>query len=525
MPSGNSAHLSEEQLARIQDGEFPEREAGHLQSCVQCSNRVRDLRAAVAVYAEYRDSMRAPLLPAPPKPWQPLDALVAQHLASRPAKTLRWWWAVPALAAAAGLIVAVVLMHTKSRQALTRADELLVESARVELPERRLISMRMHGRTLVRPAVLRTEDPAAPDPDLMHAATLFAAAHYSWVEPLSARSYQAWRSRLPNKRDTVSVIRAKGKEEAYRLQTDTSEGVLRSASLTLRAKDLRPTNGVFQFENEAPLEMDEAQLPVPVAPQPPSRIAETPPIETPAGPEDTLHVLAALNEIGADVDDPVEVSMDSQQRHVVIRGRGIGPQRQQQIADAVKRLPRVALDFASASPGPPVDRPAVTEKSSSSMPAALRQRFEAALGGAVAFQEATDRILEASGSMLARAHAVETLATRFPPETEARLAPEDRQLLYTLRQRHLAELGRLVARIQAELQPLLAPSSNGPRALATEQTGIPALLASVQQTDQVLNRLLAGSYSQTSGEDMLRELRPQIERLDKILQAQPGPGR
>ena len=122
MPSGNAAHLSDEQLARFQDETLPERESGHLQSCAQCSSRRQDLRAAFAAYAEYRDAIRAPLLPQPPRPWQSLDALIDRHMASRPARAFQWWWALPALAAAAGLVA--VFMGLPGRpQDSTRANK------------------------------------------------------------------------------------------------------------------------------------------------------------------------------------------------------------------------------------------------------------------------------------------------------------------------------------------------------------------------------------------------------------------
>ena len=446
-------------------------------------------------------------------------------MASRPARAFQWWWALPALAAAAGLVAVLVGLPGRPQDS-TRANQLLAESARVEFPERRPISLRMGGRTLIRPAVLRFEDAAGTDPEPARLRKLFAAANYSWRDPLSARSYQAWRSGLRSKRDTVSVIGGQGAERGYRVRTDTAVGVLRSASLTIRAKDLRPTNGAFQFEGEGLLEMDEAEFPASAAPRHQSVVPGTRAPETPAGPVDTLHVLAALDEIGADVDEPLEVSIDPQRRHVLIRGSGIDPRRQQQIAEAVKRLPRVELDFVSGTPGPFTGRPSAPEKSSSNIPAALRQRFEAALGGAIALQEVTDRVLEASGSMLARAHAVELLASTFPPETEELLPSEDSQLLQALRWRHLSELGRLAAQIRAALKPLLAASPNSPAVQAVPwQAGVPALVEAAQRTDRLLNRLLAGSYSQASGEEMLRELGVQIERVETVLQSQPEPGR
>ena len=80
--------------------------------------------------------------------------------------------------------------------------------------------------------------------------------------------------------------------------------------------------------------------------------------------------------------------------------------------------------------------------------------------------------------------------------------------------------------IRAALKPLLAASPNTPAAQAAPwQAGVPALVEAAQRTDRLLNRLLAGSYSQASGEEMLRELGVQIERVETVLQSQPEPGR
>jgi len=119
--------------------------------------------------------------------------------------------------------------------------------------------MRLHGRTLIRPAVLISDTTAEKELDMAEVQMVFAAAHYSWREPLSARSFQAWRSGLRNKRDSVSVIHGDGGNESYRVRTDSPAGVLRSASLTLRAENLRPTDGAFEFQGLGIVELAEAR--------------------------------------------------------------------------------------------------------------------------------------------------------------------------------------------------------------------------------------------------------------------------
>ena len=538
-PTGTgSPHLSDEQLARFADGELSTRESDHLQSCPQCGSRLRDAQAARAGYVAYRDLIRAPLLAPPPKPWQTLDALIARHQASRPAGGFHWW-AAPALAAGAcvmGLIVTAVVLYSPRQTASVRANQLLTKSAKLELSQRRSISLRVHGRTLVRPAVLSTEASPEGNSDIARLQMVFALAHYSWREPLSARSFQAWRSRLPDKRDSVSVIRTLGEEESYRVRTETDSGVLRTASLTLRAPDLRPVAGAFDFEREGTVELAEAVASSEHASEPralPSRSSTAAPrTETPAGPEVTLHVLAALNQIGADVGEPVDISEDPQHKHVVVHAAGVSRERQQQIVDVLKAVPRVVLEFDSGKSTLPPAKAAPMERYAASIPAPLRQQFEERLGGSNALQETTDRVLESSASAVAQAHALEILARNFAPQTEAGLIAPDREILHKLRDNHISELERLVSRIWEDLKPLLpaipnaavAPAANGGPTVSW-QAGAAPLVALTRKTDDSLNLLLASSYSQSSGEEMLRTLAAQIEQFDSAIRSERQSGR
>ena len=520
MNKRRSDHLSEEQLAQFQDGHLPAREVSHLEACSECSARLSDLEHGEDAYRKYLGSV--PALPSPPQPWQSLDGLIADHETQRSRRAFRSWM-VPAMGTAIclGILIGLVVSRT-GRAPSIPANELLVRSAIVELPPNRMISLRLGGRSLVRPAVLLSS--VERDPDWAHLAMLFDEARYSWREPLSARSFQSWRSGLHKKNDSVTVIHGGGPDAAYRVRTDnTATGVLRSAALTLRAKDLHPTEGAFQFEGEEVLEMEETAAPVlPDALQlaPSERKYEpTPiPVESPASPAETLHVLAALNAIGADVGEPIEVAEDSEHQ-VLVQAAGLSPERARQVAAALEPLPhvRVFLDAAGGHPSP--TQTTVTERSSAGMPETLRQRFEDRLGGAVALQEMTDRVLEASGSAVARAHALDLLASKFLPETEAGLAEADRTLLGRLRQVHIAALDDLTMRIAKDIEAIL-PAGPLPDAEARYRGrgSERDLVAAVQQVDDSLNRLLAGSFSESSGEALLIGLAGQLANLRQIIE-------
>ena len=517
MDNHESAHLSEEQLAQFQDGELSGREARHLDTCPECGTRLIDLQSSTAAYAEYLESIRTPALPPVPKRWRELEALIAAHEAPRPRRA-RPWWLIPAVAAALSVLFAVVVISRRHvREPSAEATELLTRSARVDLPSNRMISLRLHGKTLLRPAVLVTPGPPGSDAEMDHLRLVFASAHYSWREPLSARSFARWRSGLSDKRDSVSVIHSTGRKRAYRVQTDTGAGALRSASLTIREEDLRPTSGAFRFEREDPLEMDEAPAAAPAASEARPTAPKESIVETPASPADTLHVLAALNAIGADVGEPIDVSEDARHNAVVVRANGLSAERRRQVADALKLLPRVKLDLdaTSSEPHPAASRAGTPEKYSAGIPAVLRQQFEDRLGGAIALQETTDRVLDASTLLVARAHALELLASKFPPQVESSFSSPDRDLLRTLQQRHISELRRLAGQIRAGVKPLIPAASQSAYSAPPPQVALAA-----QEVDDSLNLLLAGAYSQSSGAAMLHTLAGQLESLDRAIQSQ-----
>ena len=496
MADPRGTHLTEEQLARFQDGELTGPQASHMEWCEECKLRLGDLQATLSAWREYRAD--API-PEPPRPWR---GIVDLHQEAERQQARNWrWWQIPAAAIALFLVVFTVTVLRRPPEFDSGA--LLERSANVALPEGRTLAVRMAGRTLLRPAVLIGDG----DPQLAHVAGLFGQAHYSWREPFSARSYRDWRAGVVNRHDRVVVSDA---GDTYRIETEAPSGILRTASLTLRAKDLRPTRGDFQFEGELPLEIGETETPfarpLPVAPG-----RKAPVIETPATPADTLRVLAALNRIGADAGDPVEVTEDELGR-IVVNVALLTAERRQEVASAVQSLPRVRLESElKASPATrPNARPA--EKYSTGMPASVRRTLEEKLGGPVGLQEITDSVLDAADQAVSRAHAVDVLAEKFPPMIEATLSQPDRELLNGLRAKHLTELRHLTGRIGDQLKPLLRPATASP-------VSSTRLQPSALELDSVLTQLLAGSYSETQATALLRTLPARLAQLNAGIDA------
>lgn len=521
MSSDRTVHLSDEQLSQFEDGELGEHEARHVAACPDCSKRLEALRTATRAYIEYRDSIRRPQLPRPPKHWPSLSELVEQHQAKRRWRTVRWW-PIAATAAACAVVVLVV-MYQASERPSARATELLGRSAVVDLPPQRSIAVRLRGQTLIRPAVLTESTTTDVESGFSEVRSVFIAAHYSWQEPLSARSFQAWRGGLKHKRDSVSIVRGPNDVESYRVRTDAPDSVLQSASLTLRRRDLRPTSASFAFKEVGAVEVGE--MPVAVGKgtaSPPSVPQGKPVLETPAGPGDTLRVLAALNGIGADVGEPIDVSLDAQHGHVLVRSQGVTAEREQQITHALSHLPHVKLEFSSSGAVGRGTVPDPAEKYSTSVPTPLRTELESKFGSPIALQEVTDHVLDRSASMLAQAHALEVLAVTFPPDMEKKLVAADRALLQSLRENHISELEHLIVQIREDLKPLLSvPLQKLDPSTAREwQREARTLMADAQEADKLLNQLLAGSYSRSAGDQMLRTLPAKLGQLSSAVRLQ-----
>lgn len=145
----------------------------------------------------------------------------------------------------------------------------------------------------------------------------------------------------------------------------------------------------------------------------------------------------------------------------------------------------------------------------------MRQRFETQLGGPARLQERTDQLLDAGASLVAQAHALQFLSLRFPPAIKQRLDESDRQLLRRLRHSHTAELQRLTQLIRRGTTPLPLPHETA------APVSVPAgdLITAAQSLDELLNRLLAGSYTVAEGDELLREVNGRLSRLESSVAA------
>jgi hypothetical protein len=524
--SDRSRHPGEADLIRFADGEMEERFATptqhHLHTCDACRRRLEQLKAGADAYDHYHSQILKPALEPPPNSLEArLTALDRTRRSFYLPPIARW--ATVALSCCAAVVCWLIYQETPAREIqriLARAE------AAPAAPHRRL-QVIARGQRWYRPARLREETPEyRPEQRSMDAArALFVKASYSWDDPLSARSFATWRGKLPSRRDQVVFIND-GNNRFYRVQTETTTGVLRAAALTLRADTLIAVQGTFRFEEQYEVRIEEAgELPsVPAQRRTtPGQPAQVVPVTPKVGAEEELRVLAALDAIGADVGEQVTVEINPSKQRVLITGSGLSADRQRQIREALATFPNTALQFASG-------QPAVTGKESgnphftSDDAAPLRRDLEEQAGGAQRLQELTDQALDASSTILAQAHTLHQLSQKFPSSVSAGFGPQEQETLLAMRRRHAVAIRQAAIELKTSLGTMLgqpiSKAETPSQGAASWEVGAARLYERAQALDSSLDRILAGTYSREVGETIWKNLPNDIQDVEVLAGSQ-----
>ncbi len=522
-------HPEDHELLRYADGELPAREArrvkAHLESCWTCRSAFHDLQRTVDDCVRYRKDVLEPLLPPPPEPWPdiyrgfadidatPGNTSLRDVIAGALQFPVRHLRAMGAAAVAAAVVFGIYYQFHEAPS--VHAAQLLQKAvaaadARPQAPRR--IRIRTSRRQSVR--VVGSAALSLQPPDSL--ATLFAAANYSWDDPLSARSFQAWHDQLPEKRDEVATL-----DDGYRIRTSTASGELLVATLKLRAPDLRPVHERLEFRNREWVEITEepgaalpepaavaAAPPAPAAPASPGGGAPAQSVSATLG--DELQVIAALHHVGADLGDPVEVTRSG--NRVVVSGVGIAPQRQRQIQAALDALPRVVVRFSEPAAAP--EQPAAAEPAPETPPRPEVSKFQLQLerqaGGRAQYERLSAQLLDLSDGMMSRAFALRHLARRFAPEAEARLDPEQRRLLRQMALEHVAAL----AGSGSELNTVFhAPAAPPAASTGAWQDAAEELFRSARRVERSLAALLGGAAGDVPASELPAQLTGGLAQL------------
>ncbi|MCZ2073978.1 MAG: zf-HC2 domain-containing protein [Bryobacteraceae bacterium] len=539
MSDASCSLIEDTELLAYADGELDARQAAdirrHLADCPECELRLRHLRASLEdfTWRIEEDKRRV----SPPRPWQNLkpefnrvDRELAARLPRAAPRTHRW------LAVAATVLVAVII-YQFSRENSVSAAELLDKAAQTGAPTEpgRRIRMKTRQNVFVRPAKLTATTPqhAANDSSFTHIKALFEQARFSWEDPLSARAFAEWRNHLGEKSDEVTVLGSGNQlaERQYRIRTTTPEGALAEASLTLRANDLRPLQETLRFRNNEWVVIAEAE---PAGDMPSRQMEPLPPIaasredisqesveETPAGADEELHVIAALNRIGADLGEPLEVRREEAERRILVTGIGIDPARQKQILGSVAGIPGVSVHFEDPHPveSPPIESAPAPVAAGPESP--LHDLLKEKLGAGRPAGQFVDQVLALSDSALSRAHALYSLSERFPSEIERAFEPHDRSLLASIRLQHHRALLSTAHQLERELDTLLSGAVRErapPVRCGTWQQCAAGLLRTTQELDETLNLALAGTQPEPT-EQLTSKLGETLERWLQAVRA------
>jgi hypothetical protein len=307
------------------------------------------------------------------------------------------------------------------------------------------------------------------------------------------------------------------------------------ASLTLRGDDLAAIDGAFEFDDHERITMADAgqdsgttaHKETPAATPEKNRVPQT--TEHAVSAADELHVFAALDEIGADVGEPVSVETDSTRQHVVVSAMGLPAAREQDIREALASIPNAVVRFSSAqAPSSTSQSAAGSNGNLGDNNPTLRRSLERSAGGAAQLQAITDRALDASNLLLARAHALTVLAQKFSPDIEASLSEASRELLSRLRRKHATVIEQTTSTLETALRPLLPmPATNldqyretGVPPNASWQTGAAELFDRVHALDQSVTNLLGANYSDAEAQETMDRLPKNLQDVEALAHQQ-----
>ena len=539
----------ESDLVRYLDGELPAGRksfvACHLEFCGRCRAELESLQETLAECALYREEASAQT-PAP-WPWRDLyrdfsriDASLANtSLLGRLIRSLghsgapRWAF----LTGLAALIVVFSLNQLRQAPSVQAASILRKAVAVSEAKPRPAHRIRVRTSRQEFTRLSGAQAAVLQAAEFQTVAALFAAAHYDWNDPLSARAFEQWRDRQVHKSDEVSPVTEPDAPSAHftRIRTVSENGELESASITFNTdEDYTPVEERLEFRDREWVEMSEIaeastesagitgarHVEVPVrAAEPPSRPAAFTP-GSPASISDELQVLEALDAIGADLGEQVEVSLN-EGKVKVTGGEGIPPGRQEEIRASLSNLPHVEVAFAPAHAVAIPPETVATHGGAVSTPASpFEARLEKQLGGHAEFDRFSTQVLDMDEAAMQRVYALRQLAQRFPADREAQLSAQDSNSLHELSRKHIAVLAEKVSGMERLLDsPLSSLGATAGATRATDRAGWQAASEDTYRSARRVEVLLSQLFGMTPEKASAGTLPSDLMSAMKELQA------
>jgi hypothetical protein len=303
---------------------------------------------------------------------------------------------------------------------------------------------------------------------------------------------------------------------------------LHAASLTLKADTYQATQAQFEFQGEGSLQLSQQPEIPKENPNAKSTVAG---VEIIAAPEEELRVFAALDAIGADAGDPIDIRLDPQRRSILVTGVGLSALRRKEVENALLGIPAVNVEFTVHSSVPPDGRSSVAQPDSTGDNSNMlfRQKLAAPFGGIQQLEAATDKALDSSNALFARAHSLRLLAREFPPDVEAKLDANGEIELANLRRVEIESMTLAWRNLKERITPLIAANSidNQPAVIpkAAWQSAANTLFEDTRNLDALLSRLLAGSYTEEMGNNLLKQLPASLSNVESSVRSVSSGGR
>jgi hypothetical protein len=233
-------------------------------------------------------------------------------------------------------------------------------------------------------------------------------------------------------------------------------------------------------------------------------------------------VVTTLHRIGADLGDPVEVSLTDGK--VLVSGAGVSPERQRQLHELLDGNPNVEVRFSQAEAmliTPPETAPATGGDTAN---LGIQMRLEKQLGGRAAFERFSAQVLDGNEAAMSHAYALRSVAERFQAGSEASLGAADREQLHQLARDHVAALATGMRAMERALGPAMA--SLGGKAAAVAPAADAAWQQAAEDSFRASRRLevlLSIMLGVTPGQNAPADLPSQV--LSAMADLQAGLGR